>query len=73
MFHKENFQYQKGDLIKVIKSVIMMIMMKNIKKMDPKLKEETVNEIVKKENNKEKRRNLKSKCTLIKEKRDGIK
>ena len=34
MFHKENFQYQKGDLIKVIKSVIMMIMMKNIKKMD---------------------------------------
>ena len=47
--------------------------MKNIKKMEPRLKEETVNEIVKKENNKEKRRNLKSKCTLIKEKRDGIK
>ena len=47
--------------------------MKNIKKMDPKLKEETVNEIVKKENNKEKRRNLKLKCTFVKEKRDGIK
>ena len=47
--------------------------MKNIKKMDPRLKKETVNEIFKKENNKEKRRNLKSKCTLIKEKRDGIK
>ena len=29
MFHKENFQNHKGDLIKVIKSVIMM---KNIKK-----------------------------------------
>ena len=52
---------------------MMMIMMKNIKKMDPRLKKETVNEIVKKENNKEKRRNLKSKYTLIKEKRDGIK
>ena len=47
--------------------------MKNIKKMELRLKKETVNEIVKKENNKEKRRNLKSKCTLIKEKRDGIK
>ncbi len=47
--------------------------MKNIKKMDPRLKKETVNEIFKKENNKEKRRNLKSKYTLIKEKRDGKK
>ena len=28
--------------------------MKNIKKMDPRLKEETVNEIFKKENNKKK-------------------
>ena len=46
--------------------------MKNIK-MDPRLKKEIVNEIFKKENNKEKMRNLKSKCTLIKEKRDGIK
>ena len=52
--NKENFQYQKWDLNKVIKSVIMMIMMKNIKKMDPRLKEETVNEIFKKENNKKK-------------------
>ena len=34
MFHKENFQYQKGDLNKVIVSVVMVIMMKNIKKMD---------------------------------------
>ena len=34
MFHKENFQYQKGDLNKDIESIIMMIMMKNIKKMD---------------------------------------
>ena len=34
MFHKENFQNHKGDLIKVIKSVTTMIMMKNIKKMD---------------------------------------
>ena len=34
---------------------MMMIMMKNIKKMDPRLKEETVNEIFKKENNKEKK------------------
>ena len=33
--------------------------MKNIKKMDPRLKKETVNEIVKKENNKEKKQNLK--------------
>ena len=33
--------------------------MKNIKKMDPRLKEETVNEIFKKENNKEKKQNLK--------------
>ena len=30
-FHKGNFQYQKGDLNKVIELVIMMIMMKNIK------------------------------------------
>ena len=29
--------------------------MKNIKKMDPRLKKETVNEIFKKENNKEKK------------------
>ena len=35
-----------------------MIMMKNIKKTDPRLKKETVNEIFKKENNKEKRRNF---------------
>ena len=34
MFNKENFQYQKWDLNKVIESIIMMIMMKNIKKMD---------------------------------------
>ena len=34
MFHKENFQNQKGDLNKVIESIIMMIMMKNIKKME---------------------------------------
>jgi hypothetical protein len=33
----------------------MMIMMKNIKKMNPRLKEEKVNEIFKKENNKEKK------------------
>ena len=52
--NKENFQYQWWDLNKVIKSVIMMIMMKNIKKMDPRLKKETVNEIFKKENNKKK-------------------
>ena len=52
--NKENFQYKKWDLNKVIKSVIMMIMMKNIK-MDPRLKKETVNEIFKKENNKEKK------------------
>ena len=32
-----------------------MIMLKNIKKMDPRLKKETVNEIFKKENNKEKK------------------
>ena len=35
-----------------------MIMMKNIKKMDPRLKKETDNEIVKKENNKEKKAKL---------------
>ena len=34
MFHKENFQNQKGDLNKVIESAIIVIMMKNIKKMD---------------------------------------
>ena len=32
--------------------------MKNIKKTDPRLKKETVNEIFKKENNKEKKQNL---------------
>ena len=79
-------------------------MMKNIKKIDPRLKEETVNEIFKKENNKGKKAKSqknyqlchiqkknktlneigidfdllfedtnKFKCTLIKEKRDGIK
>ena len=52
--NKENFQYQKGDINNVYKSVIMMIMMKNIK-MDPRLKKETVNEIFKKENNNEKK------------------
>ena len=52
--NKKNFQYQKGDINNVIKSVIMMIMMKNIK-MDPRLKKEIVNEIFKKENNKEKK------------------
>ena len=35
-----------------------MIMMKNIKKTDPRLKKETVNEIFKKENNKEKKAKL---------------
>ena len=34
MFHKENFQNQKGDLNKVNESAIIVIMMKNIKKMD---------------------------------------
>ena len=52
--NKENFQYKKWDLNNVIKSVIMMIMMKNIK-MAPRIKKETVNEIFKKENNKEKK------------------
>ena len=37
---------------------MMIIMMKNIKKTDPRLKKETVNEIFKKENNKEKKAKL---------------
>ena len=47
--------------------------MKNIKKMDPRLKKEKVNEILKKENNKKKKAKPQIKMTLIKEKRDGIK